>query len=131
MPSKTFTIYIPPWIILFIVFAGISAYLFVLSSHLDPDDPNDDAQKTWVKINYGVAAGVALFAIISIPLGILHQRKLKNAGWKNGMSPQEQANALAGQAAKFNAMQPRAVPQLIQMVPQYAAPVPAQPGKTS
>ena len=130
MPAKTFTIYIPPWIILFIIFAAISAYLFVLSAHLDPDDPNDQEQKIWVKWNYGAAAAVALFAIISIPWGILHQRKLKQNGWKNGKSPQEQANELAGQAAKFNAMQPKAAPQLIQMVPQYVAAQPA-PGQTS
>ena len=122
MPGATLRLYIPPWIFIFIIFAGLSVYLFVLSAHLDPQDPTDQENNVWSKVNYGVAAGMALFAIISIPLGIMHQKKLKNAGWKMGQSPQEQVNALAGQAAKFNAIQPRAVPQYIQMVPVQNAP---------
>lgn len=128
MPGKTLQLYVAPWVFFFILLAGLSAYLFVLSTHLDPDDPTSEQERIWSKVNYGVAVFVALLAIITVPLGILHQKKLKRAGWKYGKSPQEQADALAGQAQRFNRAQPN-VPQYIQMVPMQVTPV--QPTSSS
>lgn len=125
MPGINIPIYIPPWVFICICFAGLAAYLFALSVHMDPQDPTDTENNVWTKVNYGVAAGVALLAIITIPIGILHQRKLRNAGWRMGKSPQQQADEITKKAAKYNITQPAAAPQYIQMVPMQAVPVSA------
>lgn len=102
MPGHTFRLYIPPWVFLFIVFGAISGYLFALSANLDVDDPTDSNSNTWVKVNYGVAALMALLAIISIPLGLRHQKKLRDEGWVGGQSAQARAADLMKQTAKYN-----------------------------
>jgi hypothetical protein len=62
------------------VLAAISAYLFVLSTKLDINDPDDPANNTWVTVNWVVAAFVAVLAIITIPIGIVRQNKLRSQG---------------------------------------------------
>ena len=135
MVAWTWHFYIPPWVIISFIFAGISAYLFVLSAHLDRQDPTDQDSSKWAKINYGVAGAVAALIPITIVWGIFHQRKLKSMGWKGGLSPEAQADALAGQAARFNKANPgygnnTPAPVTIQMVaPAAPAPTPAPPSQ--
>lgn len=109
MPGLNLGFYIAPWIFAFLILAGVSAYLFILSSKLDVNDPTDDTNSNWAKINYGVAAGVAFFAIITVPLGYLHQKHLRKIGYRMGMSKEAQLGQQALQAMKFkstmNAMQ--------------------------
>jgi hypothetical protein len=102
-------IYFPPWIFLFVVFAGISAYLFVLTSKLDPDDPTNKVNNTWVKVNWVVASVIALFAIVSIPWGIFRQKKLMGL-----------------KAAKAAVVAATPQPQMMAMPMMMAAPAPAQ-----
>jgi hypothetical protein len=72
-----YAFHIAHWVFFFISFAAISAYMFALGAHLDPDDPANKVNNTWVKINWGAASFVAALAILTVVLGVIHQKKLK------------------------------------------------------
>ena len=101
---------IPAWIFIAFIFAVLSGGLFVLSTHLDLDDPNSASEVIAAQVSYGIAGTLALLAIITVVIGIPVHKKRRM---------RRLAQAQAAQA------QPQVQPQFqLQAQPQVQAPVP-------
>lgn len=83
--------YIAFWIIFFLVFAGASAWSFVLATQIDGEDQTDPENTKWKTGSY-IAGGIyAFLAALSILIGIIHTNHLKAKGYIDGLSPADQA----------------------------------------
>jgi hypothetical protein len=83
--------YIAFWILFFLVFAGASAWSFVLATQIDGEDPTDPENTKWKTGSY-IAGGIyAFLACLSILIGVIHTNHLKAKGYIDGLSPADQA----------------------------------------